>query len=73
MDTEHELRLESSQRWVRAVLGGVTVVDSRRAALLYETGRLPVYCFPKDDVRTDLLTPAGSRPDAGKGRRRCGR
>jgi uncharacterized protein (DUF427 family) len=43
---------------VRALVDDVTVVDSRSACLLHETGRLPVYYFPPDDVRTDLLTPS---------------
>src|SRR6476661_6018852 len=49
------LWLEDSPRRVRGVLGGETVVDSRRVRLLHETGHLPVWYFPRDDVRTDLL------------------
>jgi uncharacterized protein (DUF427 family) len=45
---------------VRALLAGETVVDSLGAFLLHETGRLPVFYFPADDVRRDLLDPAGS-------------
>ena len=40
---------------VRAVLAGQAVVDSRRAHLLHETGHLPVYYFPAEDVRAELL------------------
>ena len=40
---------------VRALVGGETVVDSRRAHLLHETGHLPVYYFPSEDVRAELL------------------
>ncbi len=40
---------------VRAELAGVTVADSRRVMLLHETGLMPVYYFPHDDLRTDLL------------------
>ena len=46
---------------VRAILDGETVVDSLGAFLLHETGRLPVFYFPPDDVRRDLLHPSGSR------------
>jgi uncharacterized protein (DUF427 family) len=46
---------------VRAVVGGETVVDSRRAKLLHETGHLPVYYFPREDVRLDLMTPSDTR------------
>ena len=46
---------EPYPRRVRAVLDGVAVVDSTRALLLLEAGHLPVYYFPPQDVRTDLL------------------
>jgi uncharacterized protein (DUF427 family) len=40
---------------IRALFAGETIVDSKRAKLLHETGHLPVYYFPLEDVRTDLL------------------
>jgi uncharacterized protein (DUF427 family) len=46
---------------VRALVGGETVVDSRRAHLLHETGHLPVYYFPPEDVRDNLLEPSEHR------------
>jgi uncharacterized protein (DUF427 family) len=49
------LYLEDSPHWVRARRGGETVVDSRRARMLHEHGRLPRFWFPEDDVRSDLL------------------
>lgn len=52
---DHVLYLEDSPRRVRAMLGGETVADSRRVKLLHEAGYLPVYYFPEDDVRMDLL------------------
>jgi uncharacterized protein (DUF427 family) len=52
---EHALYLEDSPRRVRVVFGGETVADSRRAKLLHETGHLPVYYFPEEDVRMVLL------------------
>jgi uncharacterized protein (DUF427 family) len=48
---------EDSPRRVRGVFAGETVVDSRRAKLLHESGHLPVYYFPVEDVRADLLEP----------------
>ena len=51
------LFFEDSPRRVRATFGGETIVDSRRAKLLHETGHLPVYYFPEEDVRMDLLEP----------------
>jgi len=47
---------------VRAVIGGVTVVDSLRASLLLEGGPRTVYYFHRDDVRGGALAP-GSRRD----------
>jgi uncharacterized protein (DUF427 family) len=44
-----------SSRHVRVVVEGVTVADTRKPRLLFETG-LPVpYYIPKPDVRLDLL------------------
>jgi uncharacterized protein (DUF427 family) len=51
----HTLYFEDSPRRVRVMLGGETVADSKRAKLMHETGHLPVYYFPEEDVRMDLL------------------
>lgn len=40
---------------MRVVLAGVTIADSTRVMLLHEFGRLPVFYFPLEDVRMDLL------------------
>jgi uncharacterized protein (DUF427 family) len=52
------LWFEKSSRRVRGVLGGETVVDSRRVRLLHESRHLPVWYFPREDVRMDLLEPS---------------
>lgn len=49
---------------MRAVIGGVTVADSVRAALLLEPGFRPVYYFPREDVRGGVLEPGGRRPSS---------
>jgi uncharacterized protein (DUF427 family) len=41
---------------VRAVFADTAIADSRRALLLLERSHRPVYYFPMDDVRMDLLT-----------------
>lgn len=46
---------------VRAFVGEVAVADSRRVHLLHETGHLPVYYFPPEDVRTELLESSAKR------------
>ncbi len=59
------MRTESSQRWVRAFVGDVAVVDSRSPLLFWED-RFPVpgYAFARSDVREDLLRPAdGPAPE----------
>ena len=53
------LVFEPSPRWVRAEVGDITVVNSKRVLLIWEEGKvLPVYLFPRDDVRADLLKPS---------------
>ncbi len=52
---ERTLYLQDSPKRVRSIFNGETVVDSQRAKLLHETGHLPIYYFPIEDVRTDLL------------------
>ena len=44
---------------IRAIFAGETIVDSTNAKLLHETGHLPVYYFPEEDLRADLLEPSG--------------
>jgi uncharacterized protein (DUF427 family) len=61
------LRYEPSPKWVRAEAGGETIVDTRGAVLVWEPGHVvPLYAVPREDVRTDLLTPAGAVGDAGR-------
>lgn len=57
---ERRYCVEPSPRRVRVMLGGEFVADSLRVRLLFETGRLPVYYFPKSDVRLDLLSDSGA-------------
>ena len=55
-----QLRHEPTAKRIRAVLGGDTVVDSTRAALVWEPRRIvPSYAVPAKDVRGELV-PAGS-------------
>jgi uncharacterized protein (DUF427 family) len=50
--------LEPTPRRVRVIVGEETVADSRRAFLLHESGLQPIYYFPPEDVRQDLLEPS---------------
>ena len=51
----HTLYFEDSPRRVRVVFNGETVADSKRVKLMHETGLLPIYYLPEEDVWTDLL------------------
>jgi uncharacterized protein (DUF427 family) len=52
------LYFEDNPRRIQAVFAKETVVDSTRVKLLHESGHLPVYYFPEDDVRRELLEPS---------------
>jgi len=54
-------RWEDSRRRVRVVFANVTVADSKRVMLLHEFGRLPVFYFPVEDVRMDLMEASEHR------------
>jgi uncharacterized protein (DUF427 family) len=43
---------------MRAYAGDQLVVDSRSPSILHEHGYLPVFYFPPDHVRTELLEPS---------------
>jgi uncharacterized protein (DUF427 family) len=47
--------LEPFPRRVRALVGGDLVLDSVNVEMLHQQGRLPVWCFPPEDVRLDAL------------------
>jgi uncharacterized protein (DUF427 family) len=49
------LYLEPTPKRVRVEVGGVTIADSRRAMMLHESGQQPIYYFPPQDVRADVL------------------
>ena len=51
----YQVVIESSPRRVRVAFNGETVADSIAMKIMHETRHLPVYYFPKADVRMDLL------------------
>ncbi len=59
MSESGRVRVETSSKRVRVVLGGEVVADSTRPLLVWEVPYFPTYYFPADDVRTELLTPTG--------------
>jgi uncharacterized protein (DUF427 family) len=46
---------------LRVVFERETIVDTTAAKLLHESGHLPVYYFPDDAVRRDILVPSEKR------------
>ena len=52
---ERKYVTEPTVRRIRVRFGDTFVADSLRAQLLFETGKLPVYYLPREDVRMDLL------------------
>src|SRR6516225_12242166 len=52
------LYMEPCEKWIRVMVGGETIADTRHAVLLSESGHQPMYYFPPEDVRADLLAPS---------------
>ncbi len=57
-------RWEDSRRRVRVVFAGVPIADSKRVMLLHEFGHLPVFYFPMEDVRMDLMEASDYHTDS---------
>jgi uncharacterized protein (DUF427 family) len=52
---DYRINFEPSPRRVRVRFNGEWIADSTQAHLLFETRHLPIYYFPRADVRMDLL------------------
>ncbi len=61
-----ELRYEPTDKWLRAAVGGVGVVDSTGALLVWEPRRIvPSYAVPVSDLAATLApVPSGPPSDA---------
>jgi uncharacterized protein (DUF427 family) len=57
----HRVSFEPSPKRVRVVIGRTTIADTVNPGLMFETDRRPVYYFPAEDVRMDLLEPTAHR------------
>jgi uncharacterized protein (DUF427 family) len=55
LSQELAFRWEDSQRRVRVIFAGLTIADSKQVMRLQEYERLPVYYFPLQDVREEVL------------------
>ena len=54
---DYKITFEPSPRRVRVQFNGEWIADTTQAHLLFETRHLPVYYFPRRDLRMDLLMP----------------
>ncbi len=54
----HSKEFGLSPRWVRVYFNNHVIADSKGIMLLRETDHLPLYYFPKKDVRMDCLQPS---------------
>lgn len=71
MKPAHRVVIEDSPKRVRVFFAGRPVADSSRVRLMHESGHLPVYYFPREDVAEDCLVATGhgsSCPVKGKAR-----
>ena len=51
------VRIEDGHKRIRAYLGGELIADTTRPQLVWEKPYYPVYYFPREDVRMELLHP----------------
>ncbi len=58
---DHVVTFEPSPKRVRVRFNGETLADTTRALLVRETGRVPVYYFPQEDVATGFLERSARR------------
>lgn len=57
--TRGRVRVEDTQKRVRARIGGVTIADSANVKMVWEIPYYPTYYFPSDSVRMDLMADSG--------------
>lgn len=59
MSERGRVRIETSQKRVRVMLGGEVVADTITPLLVWEVPYYPTYYFPESDVMTDALVDSG--------------
>ena len=47
--------LEKSEKWIRGRINDEIIIDSKKTFILLEKGHLPIYYFPKESIKMDLL------------------
>jgi uncharacterized protein (DUF427 family) len=60
MTSGHQITITPADAHIVVTLGGEKLADTDKAVVLAETGLPPRYYLPREDVRTQLLTPTAS-------------
>jgi uncharacterized protein (DUF427 family) len=61
MTSGHTITITPAKQHVEVTLNGEKLAESDQAVLLDETGLPTRYYLPREDVRTDLLSPSSSQ------------
>jgi uncharacterized protein (DUF427 family) len=72
MAAEHpRVRVEPNPKWIRGVVDGLTVVNSRNVQFAWENASYPAWYIPLDDVAGELVPNGGTvrSPSRGDGTR----
>jgi len=56
-ETRERVHIEDGPKRVHTYFGGELIADTKRLKLVWEVPYWPAYYFPRQDVRTELLTP----------------
>ncbi|MQF82821.1 DUF427 domain-containing protein [SAR202 cluster bacterium AD-802-E10_MRT_200m] len=54
---EHRAYMECTDKRIRVQFAGEMIADSKKVLIMHETGHVPVYYFPMDDVRMEFTQP----------------
>jgi uncharacterized protein (DUF427 family) len=52
---DHLAFMENTPKRIRVMFGGEAIADSTSVQIMFETKHQPVYYFPMEDVRMDLM------------------
>ena len=56
--SDHKISATQTDWRISVEFNGVAIADSSKAILLHEGSMAPVYYFPRDEVRMDLMRPS---------------
>ena len=52
---DHLAFMETTPKRIRVMFGGEAIADSTNVQIMFESKHQPVYYFPMEDVRMDLM------------------